>query len=374
MSEIKIHKHLKHENIVNFEHFFEDSENVYILLELCENQTLNELLRRRKRLTEFEIKCYMIQILNALQYAHLNQIIHRDLKLSNLFLSKKMEIKLGDFGLATKISFSGERKKTVCGTPNYIAPEILDSKNGHSYEVDIWSLGVLLYTLLIGKPPFETSDVKNTYRKIKANNYSFPESAIISKEVRNLIESLLVTDPSQRLTLRQIYEHDFLNNKENIPKNLPSSTLACPPSVSYLKKIMPNKDYSIEINNKNRLEVEKTEPLIAICENKNSGKQDFRLTERRASENPNVMFGQKIDFLKTISNKMIPSGSKIIHPKFSKENLEGKEIFIEENLEKKTKKEEIKNNKGNFEVNSKRSEVYIDEFLDYSLKYGLGFE
>lgn len=89
---------------------------------------------------------------------HSNKVIHRDLKLGNLFLNDKMQIKLGDFGLATKLDFEGEKKKTICGTPNYIAPEILEGKTGHSYEVDVWSLGVIIYTLLIGKPPYETPE------------------------------------------------------------------------------------------------------------------------------------------------------------------------------------------------------------------------
>jgi polo-like kinase 1 len=86
-------------------------------------------------------------------------VLHRDLKLGNLFLSAGMQIKLGDFGLATKLDFEGERKRAVCGTPNYIAPEIIENSansSGHSYEVDIWSFGVILYTLLCGRPPFET--------------------------------------------------------------------------------------------------------------------------------------------------------------------------------------------------------------------------
>lgn len=95
--------------------------------------------------------------------------IYFSLKLGNLFLNDKMEVKIGDFGLATKLEFDGDRKRTICGTPNYIAPEILEGKTGHSYEVDIWSLGVIIYTLLIGKPPFETQDVKTTYQKIKKN-------------------------------------------------------------------------------------------------------------------------------------------------------------------------------------------------------------
>jgi polo-like kinase 1 len=92
-----------------------------------------------------------------------------------------MEVKIGDFGLATKLEFDGDRKRTICGTPNYIAPEILEGKNGHSYEVDTWSLGVIIYTLLFGKPPFETQDVKTTYQKIKKNQYSFPEHVKVSK-------------------------------------------------------------------------------------------------------------------------------------------------------------------------------------------------
>ena len=91
-----------------------------------------------------------------------------------------MQIKIGDFGLATKLEFEGDRKRTICGTPNYIAPEILEGRNGHSFEVDTWSLGVIIYTLLFGKPPFETSDVKTTYQKIKRNSYAFPESPKVS--------------------------------------------------------------------------------------------------------------------------------------------------------------------------------------------------
>ena len=107
------------------------------------------------------------------------------MKLGNVFISENMEIKLGDFGLATKLDFDGDRKRTICGTPNYIAPEILENKEaGHSYEVDIWSLGVITYTLLIGKPPFETNDVKATYKKIKLNQYSFPEGVSISSEAK----------------------------------------------------------------------------------------------------------------------------------------------------------------------------------------------
>ena len=172
---------LEHPNIVNFRDCFEDSENVYMTLELCDSgvrilpatvprgklighmQSLMDLLRRRKRFTEPEARFFMVQLIGACHYMHNNQVIHRDLKLGNLFLDRKMNVKVGDFGLAALIENPGERKKyafrsvfapvkltiprprTICGTPNYIAPEVLfDTANGHSFEVDTWSNGVIL--------------------------------------------------------------------------------------------------------------------------------------------------------------------------------------------------------------------------------------
>ena len=283
ISEIKIHKSLHHPQIVAFEHYFEDTENVYILLEMCHNQTLNELLKRRKRLTEIEVQCYIVQLIKALKYLHSHRVIHRDLKLGNLFLTDKMELKVGDFGLATKLDFEGERKRTVCGTPNYIAPEILDGKTGHSYEVDIWSLGVIIYTLIIGKPPFETRDVKTTYKRIKMNAYSFPETAIISEAAKNLISQILVTDPSKRPTLDQILTHDFFNQGTSIPKLLPASTLACTPSLSYIRQFMPDAGKDGIVN-----KPLSTTKLIDRGNNKETSEKDENRNARDAVKNLKV--------------------------------------------------------------------------------------
>ena len=235
MSEIKIHRSLHHTNIVRFEHYFEDENFVYIMLELCTNQSLNDLVRRRKRLVELEVQCYLFQVLSALKYMHSHRVIHRDIKLGNIFLSDKMEIKMGDLGLAAKLEFDGERKRTICGTPNYIAPEILEGRNGHSFEVDVWSFGVLMYTMLVGKPPFETNDVKTTYKRIKMNAYTFPDHIPMTEEARELISRILVTDPLERPTIDDIMSHQFFT-KNPIPKLLPTSTLAVPPSSSYMRQ------------------------------------------------------------------------------------------------------------------------------------------
>ena len=240
ISEIKIHKNLHHENIVKFEHYFEDTENVYILMELCYNQTLHELMKRRKKITELEAQYYVYNLVKALQYLHNLKIIHRDLKLENIFITENMQVKLGDFGLAVQLEFDGERRRSLCGTPNYIAPEILEGKTGHSLEVDIWDVGIILYFLLVGKPPFDTNKEKETYKKIRMKNYSFPQGEKISEPAKELIQSILVLEPHKRPTLQEILESDFMTMGTSIPKSLPQSTLACPPPFNFIKQYLPN--------------------------------------------------------------------------------------------------------------------------------------
>jgi len=225
-AEIRIHRVLKHKYICEYKHFFEDKTNCYILLELCHNQSMNELIKRRKRLTEPEVKYFLNQLLQSVQYMHEMNVIHRDLKLGNLFLDKQLRIKVGDLGLATKLATSDEKRKTICGTPNYIAPEVIDGnkeKRGHSFEVDIWSMGVICYTLLIGKPPYESKDVKSTYQRILANKYSFPSHVPISEYARDLITRMLQSVPDKRPSLKTIKMHPFFtHDASKIPKSLPS--------------------------------------------------------------------------------------------------------------------------------------------------------
>jgi polo-like kinase 1 len=124
-NEVAILAEMDHPSVARMNRFFEDEENVYIVMELCENKSMIELLKVRQRLTEDEVKSYISQLIEGLKYLHQNQIIHRDLKLGNLFVTDKMELKIGDFGLSERILYEGELKKSMSGTPNYIAPEIL---------------------------------------------------------------------------------------------------------------------------------------------------------------------------------------------------------------------------------------------------------
>nr|CAH0111943.1 unnamed protein product [Daphnia galeata] len=131
-------------------------------------KSLKELYMRRKAVTEPEARYFMHQLLLGVKYLHENKMIHRDLKLENLLLNDYMELKIGDFGLATKLDFTGERKRTLCGTPNYISPEVLNME-GHGFEVDVWSMGAS-----VGRHPFETQSLKYNYSIIKRNKYHIP--------------------------------------------------------------------------------------------------------------------------------------------------------------------------------------------------------
>ncbi|XP_044159630.1 serine/threonine-protein kinase PLK1-like [Bufo gargarizans] len=226
--EIAIQRSLSHKHVVGFHGFFEDNDFVYVVLELCRRRSLLELHKRRKAVTEPEARYYLQQTIQGCQYLHSTKVIHRDLKLGNLFLNDEMEVKIGDFGLATKVEFDGERKKTLCGTPNYIAPEVL-GKKGHSFEVDIWSLGCIMYTLLVGKPPFETSCLKETYLRIKKNEYSIPKH--INPLAAALIQRMLRSDPTTRPTIDELLTDEFFTSG-HIPSRLPTTCLTVPPRFS----------------------------------------------------------------------------------------------------------------------------------------------
>ncbi|KAI5160568.1 polo-like kinase 1 [Nematocida ausubeli] len=211
LSEIKIHLSVNHKNIVKLFTYFEDKDFVFLIMEICRNKSMMDLLKRNKLIEEKYVRIFLLQIISALDYLHREcSVVHRDMKLANLFLDDGFNIKVGDFGLAAVIDRE-ERKKTICGTPNYIAPEVLfGSEGGHSFEVDIWSVGVVVYTMIVGKPPFQKSDVKEIYKSIKTNSYTYPEDCKISKEAKELISGLLELDPRKRYTLEQIYTSDFI--------------------------------------------------------------------------------------------------------------------------------------------------------------------
>uniref|UniRef100_A0A8C9Q2M7 polo kinase n=1 Tax=Spermophilus dauricus TaxID=99837 RepID=A0A8C9Q2M7_SPEDA len=204
--EIELHRILHHKHVVQFYHYFEDKENIYILLEYCSRRSMAHILKARKVLTEPEVRYYLRQIVSGLKYLHEQEILHRDLKLGNFFINEAMELKVGDFGLAARLEPLEHRRRTICGTPNYLSPEVLN-KQGHGCESDIWALGCVMYTMLLGRPPFETTNLKETYRCIREARYTMPSSLLAP--AKHLIASMLSKNPEDRPSLDDIIRHDF---------------------------------------------------------------------------------------------------------------------------------------------------------------------
>lgn len=196
-----------------------------------------DMLRRRRRFTEPEARFFMVQLIGACHYMHTHQVIHRDLKLGNLFLDSNLNIKVGDFGLATRIEIPGTKiHSPACGTPNYIAPEVLfDKAKGHSFEADVWSVGVVLYTLAVGRPPFQTKEVKEIYRRIRDNDWKFPADCQVSPEAQELVERILVREPEDRPTLHRILEHPFFT-EGIVPGHIPASAYDTSPDFSLMSR------------------------------------------------------------------------------------------------------------------------------------------
>lgn len=198
------------------------------MLELCSNGSLADMLKKRKYLTLPEIRRFVIQICGAVKYLHHRHIVHRDLKTGNLFLDENMNVKVGDFGLAallvTEKEMEVKRRTTMCGTPNYLAPEILEKGKGHDEKVDLWAIGVIAYTLAVGKAPFHASTKDEIYKKLKTGTYTWPELSATtnqSTDLRQLVGSLLVPE-EERPIPDQIVSQNFFKIAF-VPSSIPAS-------------------------------------------------------------------------------------------------------------------------------------------------------
>uniref|UniRef100_A0A7N8XSG7 Serine/threonine-protein kinase PLK4 n=1 Tax=Mastacembelus armatus TaxID=205130 RepID=A0A7N8XSG7_9TELE len=207
-NEVEIHCRLKHPSILELYNYFEDSNYVYLVLEMCHNGEMSRYLKERKMpFSEDEARHFMHQIVKGMLYLHTHGILHRDLTLSNLLLTNNMNIKIADFGLATQLKLPNEKHFTMCGTPNYISPEVA-TRSAHGLESDVWSLGCMFYAFLMGRPPFDTDTVKHTLSKVVLGEYEMPSH--VSLEAQDLIHQLLQKDPAQRPSLSAVLDHPFM--------------------------------------------------------------------------------------------------------------------------------------------------------------------
>jgi serine/threonine protein kinase len=198
--EIEIQSHLKHPNILKLYGYFYDNKRVYLILEYAAKGELYKVLQQSGRFSEEIASKYIQQMANALIYLHKKHVIHRDIKPENLLLALNGELKIGDFGWSVHAPTS--RRQTLCGTLDYLPPEMIEGKE-HNEKVDLWSLGILCYELLVGVPPFEEQGHHRTYRRIAKVDLKIP--AFVSEGAKDLISKVLtIFNPSYSNTLLKI--------------------------------------------------------------------------------------------------------------------------------------------------------------------------
>jgi serine/threonine protein kinase len=206
--EIEVMEQLKHDNVIKLFEIFDEPKKMMLVMELVTGGELFDRIVSKGSYTEADAAGVLLQLCDALNYMHEKKIVHRDLKPENILYSTADEdspIKVADFGLARVIS-NKEMMKTACGTPGYVAPEVLKNKGYDSGAVDMWSTGVILYILLCGFPPFYEEELPALFEQILHARYDFPSPwwDNVSPEAKSLVKGLLTIDPVKRLTAAQV--------------------------------------------------------------------------------------------------------------------------------------------------------------------------
>lgn len=225
-NELKIMSLIDHPNIVRVYEYYECHGVVFIVMELMQGGELFDRIVEYEHYTEKQAAEAFRPIVDAVRYCHSLGIVHRDLKPENLLYTTQDEnamIKVSDFGFAKfLIPKVQEQLFTACGTPSYVAPEIINSQ-GYDIKVDCWSLGVILYVMLCGFPPFYADDNDTLFRLIKESDFEFPSPYWdnVSDSAKDLIKNLLVVDSHKRLTTEEILKHPWLTQTNHSGTNLP---------------------------------------------------------------------------------------------------------------------------------------------------------
>lgn len=217
--EVEIQSTLRHKHILRLYTFFHDDKRIFLVLQFAARGELYRELKRKRRFPEPRAATYIRDLADALDYCHSNHVIHRDLKPENLLLSHDGTLLISDFGWSVH---SSQRRETLCGTIDYLAPEAVMRKK-HDSRVDVWSLGVLTYELILGNPPFEEETETLTYSRIQRVDLRFPNYGI-SDDAKDFIKRLLRKNPEHRMKLKDVPNHPWIkkfarNRRSTITKN-----------------------------------------------------------------------------------------------------------------------------------------------------------
>ncbi|XP_064542507.1 serine/threonine-protein kinase MARK2 isoform X14 [Drosophila montana] len=206
--EVRIMKMLDHPNIVKLFQVIETEKTLYLIMEYASGGEVFDYLVLHGRMKEKEARVKFRQIVSAVQYCHQKRIIHRDLKAENLLLDSELNIKIADFGFSNEFT-PGSKLDTFCGSPPYAAPELFQGKKYDGPEVDVWSLGVILYTLVSGSLPFDGSTLRELRERVLRGKYRIP--FYMSTDCENLLRKFLVLNPAKRASLETIMGDKWMN-------------------------------------------------------------------------------------------------------------------------------------------------------------------
>ncbi|XP_070778558.1 serine/threonine-protein kinase MARK1 [Enoplosus armatus] len=206
--EVSVMKILNHPNIVKLFEVIETEKTLYLVMEYASGGEVFDYLVAHGRMKEKEARAKFRQIVSAVEYCHQKRIVHRDLKAENLLLDADMNIKIADFGFSNEFTL-GSKLDTFCGSPPYAAPELFQGKKYEGPEVDVWSLGVILYTLVSGSLPFDGQNLKELRERVLRGKYRIP--FYMSTDCENLLKKLLVLNPGKRGSLQQIMKDRWMN-------------------------------------------------------------------------------------------------------------------------------------------------------------------
>jgi MAP/microtubule affinity-regulating kinase len=208
--EVRVLKNIRHPHIAKFYDVIETPREVYIIMELVKGHSLLHYIKQKseKRLAEYEAIRIFKQVLSAIEYCHNMNVVHRDIKMENILLDDRLDAKLIDFGFSTWV-IPSQKLKIFCGTPSYMAPEIVNKKEYYGPPADMWSLGILLYAMLCGHFPFRARTEFELYHNISKGLFTVPSH--VSDGAKKLISKLLIVDPKRRITAERTAIDPSLN-------------------------------------------------------------------------------------------------------------------------------------------------------------------
>lgn len=308
--EIEALKNLSHQHVCQLYHVIQTDEYIFMVMEYAPGGELFDYIVAKDRLKEEEARGFFRQIVSAVAYIHDRGYAHRDLKPENLLLDEDQNIKLIDFGLVAKPRGGmTDHLDTCCGSPAYAAPELISGFPYHGNEVDLWSMGVLLYALLCGFLPFDDDNTFKLYKLIQKGEYEVPDW--LSPGSAKILSQLLQVDPKKRVTIKQLLNHEWMMKGYAAPVRWISRIKKDKPDHDVLQELASYYDMPVDSLLKNLLEWkydELTALYFLLCKKKSKGQLQELLPryskaktrkrlESKENEHPNVLKKENTEYI-----------------------------------------------------------------------------